>query len=118
MWGVVSWFKKQMTEIHEVHTEITWQEALDNAVLRIHEIKDIESDQGKKDLKDILDGLKFRQHEHKVYMEQILNDRAKTEEGKVKDEENTKEVKAQALKPMFYLLPWEVPANSAPLRPD
>ena len=41
MKAVVSWFKKQMTEINEVHTEITWQEALDNAVLKIHEISDI-----------------------------------------------------------------------------
>lgn len=39
--GVVSWFKKQISEINEVHADITWQEALDNAVLNIHEIKDI-----------------------------------------------------------------------------
>ena len=48
--GVVSWFKKQMSEISEVHTEITWQEALDNAVLAIDEIKDIEADAGKQAL--------------------------------------------------------------------
>jgi hypothetical protein len=59
--GVVSWFKKQLTEINEVHTEITWQEALDNAVLNIHEIKDIESDEGREQMKHILDGLRYKQ---------------------------------------------------------
>ncbi len=55
----MSWVKKQMTEISEVHTEITWQEALDNAVLKIHEIKDIESETGKRQLGAVIEGLKF-----------------------------------------------------------
>jgi hypothetical protein len=45
--NLIKWFSRQMTEIDEVHTEITWQEALDDAVMRIHEIKDIESDRGR-----------------------------------------------------------------------
>jgi len=57
--GVMSWVKKQMTEISEVHTEITWQEALDNAVLKIHEIKDIESEIGKRQLNAVIEGLKL-----------------------------------------------------------
>ena len=57
--GVMSGVKKQMTEIIEVHTEITWQEALDNAVLKIHEIKDIESETGKRQLGAVIEGLKF-----------------------------------------------------------
>jgi hypothetical protein len=51
-------------------------------------------------------------------MEQIIKQKAAAEEGKVKDEENVKEVKMEAIKPMFYLLPWEVPPNALALRPD
>jgi hypothetical protein len=104
-----------MTEISEVHTEITWQEALDNAVLKIHEIKDIESEAGKRQLNAVIEGLKFQQAQHKCYKERHAKDR---EEGKAKDEEQAREPEIVWEQPMFYLLPWEVPQNSAPLRPD
>ena len=113
--GVVSWMKKQMTEISEVHTEITWQEALDNAVLKIHEIKDIESDSGKRELTAVIDSLKFQQKRHKVYKERHAKDR---EEAKAKDEETAQQPQIVWEQNMFFLLPWEVPQNAAPLRPD
>ena len=107
----MSWFQKQMTEISEVHTEITWQEALDNAVLKIHEIKDIESETGKRQLGAVIEGLKFQQAKHKSYMERLAKDR-----------EASKDIEAAEsqifAQPMHYLLPWEVSANSTQLRPD
>ena len=56
--GVMSWFSKQISELNEVREEIGWQEDLDTAVQKIHEIPDIETDIGKKKLTKILKNLK------------------------------------------------------------
>lgn len=49
-------------------------------------------------------------------MDSILQEKAKEEEGKTKDEENAKVVAENPLKPMFYQLPWEFESNDR--RPD
>jgi hypothetical protein len=129
--NAMTWVRKQIAEISEVHTEITWEEALDDAVLKIHNIDDIESKKGKAQLTKILDALKGAQCAHRFFSENNKKERdaveaeenPDAEESKVRpagDEEDGAALPSQPehMKRIMYLLPWELPDNFAPLRND
>ena len=40
------WLNRQIASIETAHTEVSWEESLDNAIQQINSIKDVESDAG------------------------------------------------------------------------
>ena len=106
-----------MTEVEETTTELTWEDALDDAVMSINGISDIESEDGQAQLKEIIERLKWHQARHKHYADRHLLDRL-GEDGQAQDDENAvkKTAPSAPIKQIFYLLPWQ--AAEGTLRPE
>ena len=62
--AITGYFMRQFTYLEKANAEATWDEALDLAIYKISQLRDIESENGKQELGLILDELKLAQLEN------------------------------------------------------
>ena len=48
--AISNFFSRQITQLNRAHAEVSWEEALDSAIYKISQLKDLESDHGKEQL--------------------------------------------------------------------
>jgi len=56
--------RMKLTNLERAHAQVSWEEALDEAVLKINELKDVDSAFGKLKLAEIISELKEAQSDH------------------------------------------------------
>ena len=69
-----NWFSGQTNALDKRHANVRWEEALDNAILKIENLTNVESDSGKEDLGLILDELKLIQLSTQSMLNEIQYD--------------------------------------------
>ena len=101
--AIASFFNRQLNNLERAHSEVSWEEALDNAVMQIDQLKDIESEKGKKKLEKILEELRQVQQSH----EYALNFRIDGEEAPEEDAEGQRSTNERQQLIVHYNLPWD-----------
>ena len=72
--AISNWFSTQTNKLDKAHANISWEEALDNAIYKISLLKSVESDTGKDKLALILDELKLIQFSTQAMLNEIQHD--------------------------------------------
>ena len=72
MFAAISrWFQGQTNTLDRQHAKVSWEEALDNAVHKISQLKDVESERGRELLGKIIDELKLVQFSTQSLLDEI-----------------------------------------------
>lgn len=115
--GITSWFSRQVQSLEAAHAEVSWEEALDTAIMKINKIEDIESDYGKEQLAKVVTQLKRAE-----FLKKSQEDKESATNGVSSLSTNGSGVDAESghgerstyKGGVIYELPWEgLPENSA-----
>ena len=105
--AISKWFQGQTNTLDRQHAKVSWDEALDNAIYKIGQLSNVESETGKENLALILDELKLKQLSTQSLLDEIYWSEYNDQESAQSAQNGEKIV-------IFYDLPWDgVPNEQA-----